>query len=117
MKKISKIITVFSSCAGGTGINAISSSNKSKKFNRENEQYDNSEIMFENVFGAPRTISFSNKPIVVCVDSTVPKEHLAEIERAVNRLNDVCEGLTFKFKTSKFLPLGDINVGEMNAKN
>lgn len=74
----------------------------------------NSNIMIESCFGAPFTFANNDKPILVWVNDSIPVEYFTQIQRAIDKLNDVCNGLTFKLIKSKYFPMGDINLSKMN---
>lgn len=97
-KKLKRILAIGGINIYSLGTFANSSLKKSKYSDHPNPNHNINEVMYTNIFGAPYTYANPSKPIVITADSNMPEDALLDIERAVDRLNEVSENLTFEFK-------------------
>ena len=81
------------------------------------EKANHSEVIKTNIYGAPMTLYNSDKPIVVAIDSSLDDDIKSEVKRAVERIDEVSEGLTFEYvEVDNFAVVrGNISVKEMDS--
>ena len=116
-KRIKRFFGVFifclgSSLAGAGAYGGIHSKIKKEKYN--DEQY--TEVMDKNFFGAPYTFYLPSEPIIIMVDDSIPEQYMNDIERAIDRLNEVSDGLTFKLVSTNSKLKNSLTIQELEEK-